>query len=112
MKLMDTPLSWPGGSGSWDGPSIVIITDDVRALSDPQMRERISVVATPLDLITCLEREVGAITVVVLDGIYAGNREIEAVLFELYPTVQVIDGDSASAAAKRERWCEPSLSAP
>ena len=93
MKLVDMPSYWPGGSGSWDQPRIVIITNDVRALSDPRRRERITIVATPLDLITRLEGETDLITIVVLDGIYAGNRELEAVLLDLYPAIRVIDGD-------------------
>ena len=106
MKLVDMPSYWPGGSGSWDQPRIVIITNDVRALSDPRQRERIFVVATPLDLITRLEGEVDALTIVVLDGVYAGNRELEAVLLDLYPTVRVIDGDPDTKPKVAEpSWC-------
>ena len=109
MKLVDMPSCWPGESGSWDQPRIVIITNDVRALSDPRRRERITIVATPLDLITRLEGETDVITIVVLDGIYAGNRELEAVLLDLYPAIRVIDGDPDPAPRNRERWCGPSL---
>ncbi len=109
MKLVDMPSYWPGGSGSWDQPRIIIITNDVRALSDPQKRDRVSIVATPLDLITRLEGETDAITIVVLDGIYAGNRDLEAVLLDLYPAVRVIDGDPEPEPKLRERWCGASL---
>ena len=111
MKLADMPSYWPGGSGSWDQPRIIIITNVLRVLSDPQSRERTSVVATPLDLITRLEWETATTTVVVLDGIYTGNRELEAVLLDLYPSVRVIDGDPDPAPRVREPWCGPALTA-
>lgn len=109
MRHVEMPSYWPGQSGSWGEPRIVIITSDVHALSDPRKRERISIVATPLDLITRLEGETEASTIVVLDGIYAGNRELEAVLLDLYPTVRVIDGDPEPAPRIRGRWCGASL---
>ncbi|MBA3458084.1 MAG: hypothetical protein H0T42_33685 [Deltaproteobacteria bacterium] len=103
MKLvdMDMPSYWPEGSGSWDQPRIVLITSDVCALSDPRRRERVSIVATPLDLITRLEGDTDAITIVVLDGIHAGNRDLAAVLLELYPALRVIEGDADLVPTRR-----------
>lgn len=106
MKLVDMPSYWPDGSGSWNQPRIVIITNDVRALSDPRQRERTFVVSTPLDLITRLEEEAETSTIVVLDGAYAGNRDLEAVLLELYPGVRIIDGDPDTKPTVTEAsWC-------
>ena len=93
MKFADMPLNWPGGSGAWDQPRIVILSNDRRALSDPRSRERISVVATPLDLIMRLEAAVRPISIVVLDGVYAGNLELAATLLDMYPELHVVDGD-------------------
>ncbi|MBA3457186.1 MAG: hypothetical protein H0T42_29150 [Deltaproteobacteria bacterium] len=103
MKLVDMPLYWPGGSGSWAQPRIVIITDDVRAASERGSRELIAVVSTPLDLITRLEAAGDAATIVVLDGVYARNRDLERVLLDLYPDVRIIDGEPSSL-----RYAEPS----
>ena len=109
MKLVDLPSYWPGGSGSWGQPRLVIITNDVSAASDPRSRERISVVVTLLDLITRLEGETDAVTIVVLDGCYAGDRDLERVLLDLYPSVRVIDGDPEPASRERERGWSASL---
>lgn len=109
MKLVDMPLYWPGGSGSWDQPKIVIITDDVRVLSERRSGELIAVVSTPLDLITRLEAAVDSNTIVVLDGIYARNRDLARVLVDLYPDVRVIEGDPKSLTYARRRSCGTSL---
>jgi hypothetical protein len=72
---------------------MVIISNDARALADRKPREGASVVATPLDLITELDRGSEVDTIVVLDGVYAGCRELALVLMDLYPWVRVVDGD-------------------
>lgn len=112
MKLVDMPSRWPGGSGSWEQPEVVIITHDVRARSERCSRERIRVVVTLLDLITRLEETVDSLTVVVLDGMYCGNHELRAVLLELYPAARVIDGDPQASPVVAERdWSQTLLTA-
>lgn len=93
MKLTDMPAEWPGGSGAWRQPRLVIISNDKRALGDHRSRPGASVVATPLDLIVELDRDLDANTVVVLDGSFAGCRELALVLLDLYPNVRVVEGD-------------------
>lgn len=93
MKLNDMDVEWPGGSGSWHQPRLVIISDDKRALGGRHSRPGTAVVATPLDLIVELDRDLDADSVVVLDGSYAGCRELALVLRDLFPQVRVFDGD-------------------
>lgn len=94
MTLTHMPMKWPGGSGAWSNqPRMIIITNDKRALADRSSRERVSVVATPLDLITELNRGSEVDTIVLLDGAYAGCRELALVLLDLYPWVHVVNGD-------------------
>ena len=93
MNLTDMPWEWPGGSGAWPRPRLVIITNDMRALGHRSSRPWSAVVATPLDLIVALDHAPDVDTIVVLDGAYAGSRELTLVLLDLYPRVRVVDGD-------------------
>lgn len=67
-----------------------------RARLAGQWRQDATVVSTPLDMISQLERAVDPISTVVLAGEFAANRELAAFLVEFYPMIGIVDGTDPS----------------
>ncbi|HSD88850.1 MAG TPA: hypothetical protein VLB44_15085 [Kofleriaceae bacterium] len=63
---------------------IMIVASDIA----PTVSEHAFVVSTPLDAIIQLEK-CGRIRTVVLAGTFAYNRDLEACIGELYPSIQI-----------------------